>query len=241
MIVEDTVQGSHVRSFHQLTPCVSADTILNIIVASKDGKLPKGLAHAPPHRLILDSTPGWAVSCNAALARAAAFGGDVLFLDDDVELTEGCLDRVFSHYSHADLFGLDLHDMEGKRQVGARHVLTNEGALVDWVESGPAYVAHVSTSAIYIKEKALGLRFPIWKGLHYEDFHFCLNAWLQGFKVLAVPGLVRHAIVSGVGSTKRTDPLFWQRWMANKETFEYWARTKQVFEQGIVPIGAKGL
>jgi len=212
----------------------------NVLVSSKNGTLPQGLEHAGEHRLILDSTPGWALSSNALLHRAAALGGDALFLDDDVTLTETSLIGVSAHYADADIFGLDLHDMSGARQAGARHILTETGALEDWIHPGPAYVAHCSTSAIYFKADVVrsSVRFPIWDGIHWEDVAFCLDAWLHGFRVMAVPGRVNHAIVGGVGATKRHDPQFWQRWMANKQAFEAWGRGRDLSK---VPMGVKEL
>jgi hypothetical protein len=240
MIVEDTIQGSLTRSFIQVQPV----RLLNILVACKEPKAPGGLEHAGAHRIIYSSIPGWGAAANALLDRAATIGGDALFLDDDVTLTEGCLDGVRDHYDRASLFGLDLHDLTGSRQAGARHILDNEGGLHDWEAPGPAYVAHVSTSAIYLKEDFIqsGIRFPVWPGVHWEDVAFCLDAWLNGFKVLAVPGYVHHAIVGGVGATKRHTPEFWERWAANRQAFGAWCGEQGVqaaLARGVIPIGAQ--
>jgi hypothetical protein len=218
--------------------------MLNILVACKEERTPGGLEYAPAHRVLYDTTPGWSVASNALLARAQALGGDALFLDDDTTLTQGCLDAVYAYYDSASLFGLDLHDMNGERQAGARHVLNKDGLLQDWISPGPAYVAHVSTSAIYIKEEALSLRFPVWDGIHWEDVAFCLESWLQGMRVLAVPGYVQHAIVAGVGSTKRHDPDFWARWAKNMGCLGEWMGEKGVMQaiaEGKVPVGVQPL
>lgn len=215
--------------------------MLNILVASKDRKSPGGLHVVDGGvRLLIDNRAGWAEGANALLDQAAALGGDALFLDDDVTLTLDSLVGVQAHYAVADIFGLDLHDMSGARQQGARHVLTEDGDLVDWVQPGPAYVAHVSTSAIYLKESVLrsGVRFPIWPGVHWEDVAYCMDAWLKGFKVLAVPGRVDHAIEGGVGATKRYLPQFFTHWTQNKQALAQWAHDQRAFEQGIIPIGA---
>jgi GT2 family glycosyltransferase len=183
------------------------------------------MSHLGPNiRQLYSTLPLWAEASNALLGKAALFGGDALFLDDDVTLTESSLNGVREHYDAADLFGLDLHTMAGARQVGARHVLTEDGAIEDWVFPGPAYVAHCSTSAMYIKASALasGVRFPVWSGLHWEDVYYCMEAWRQGLKVLAVPGRVDHAIVDGVGATKRYDPKLRTRLEQNKQAFEDW-------------------
>jgi GT2 family glycosyltransferase len=222
--------------------------MLNILVACKEQKVPGGLefARADEQHVLYDTNASWGVASNNLLAQAAELGGDALFLDDDVTLTAGCLDHVFSYYDHADVFGLDLHDMTGARQAGARHVLTNDGGMVDWVQPGPAYVAHCSTSAIYIKQDVLraNVRFPIWDGIHWEDVVFCLDAWLHGFKVLAVLGYVHHNIVGGAGATKRHAPEFWEKWAKNRQYFGAWCgerRLMQALADGRVPIGARSL
>lgn len=220
--------------------------MLNILVACKTPKEPGGLRfirRAAPC-ILYEMAPGWSNAANTLLDRAAWFGGDALFLDDDVALTSGCLDAVREHYDRASLFGLDLHDLTGSRQAGARHILDKEGALHDWVESGPAYVAHVSTSAIYLKEDFIqsGVRFPVWDGIHWEDVAFCLDAWLHGFKVMAVPGYVHHAIVAGVGATKRHTPEFWEKWAANRQAFGAWCGEQQIMQalaRGDVPCGVR--
>lgn len=220
--------------------------MLNILVACKEEKAPGGLQFAGEHRVLYDTRNGWAEASNALLDQAASRGGDALFLDDDTVLTPSSLDTVKSYYFDADLFGLDLHDMSGERQAGARHLMAADGTIHDWVQPGPAYVAHCSTSAIYIKERVLraGVRFPIWPGLHWEDVAFCLDAWLLGFKVLAVPGYVHHAIVGGVGATKRHDADFWPRWAKNMKCMGAWMGNKGVMQalaDGRVPVGAREL
>lgn len=197
--------------------------MLTILVACKEPRDPGGLAHLDvPFQVILDCTPDWATAANALLADAARAGTDALFLDDDVTLTETSLAGVRAHYDAADLFGLDLHvRATGERQPGARHTWDGQNTH-DWTHPGPAYVAHVSTSAIYIKAGATSLRFPAWPGIHWEDVAFCFDAWATGLRVMAVPGLAWHAIEGGVGATKRHTPEFWARWGANKMAFEAW-------------------
>lgn len=212
--------------------------MITVLVSSKNRAAPLGLEHLHGnYRLIMDDTPGWAVSANRLLDRAVIYGDDALFLDDDTTLTAESLCGVEMYRTHADVFGLDLHTMDGERQAGARHIFTEQGDLIEWIDSGPAYVAHVSTSAIYLTAKALasGVRFPIWPGIHWEDVALCLDYWRNGLKVLAVPGRVNHAISGGVGMTKRHDPMFWARWMQNKAAFE------AAYRGVTTPVGAVGI
>lgn len=220
--------------------------MLNVLVACKEPTPPDGLHHLPqPWRMQYCCAPGWSVASNKLLDWASVQGGDALFLDDDTALTEGFLGAVFAHYDHADLFGLDLHDLSGARQAGARHVLDQSSALHDWVQPGPAYVAHVSTSAIYLKASAVkALRFPEWPGIHWEDVALCLDAWLHGLRVLAVPGRVNHAIEGGVGATKRHDAQFWSKWGQNMQAFGAWCEAhnvRQALSDGRIPVGAREL
>lgn len=226
MIIEDMTQGSRRRAFI----ATGRRPMLNILVACKEPKAPGGLEHLGDYQMLYDSSPGWGAASNALLDKAAELGGDALFCDDDVAFTPACLSFVQTYYNHADLFGLDLHDLAGQCQQGARHTMTAAGEIHDWVYPGPAYVAHVSTSAIYIKADAIqsGLRFPVWEGIHWEDVAFCLDAWLRGFRVLAVPGYVHHAIEGGVGSTKRHDAAFWERWGQNKAAFNAWCAERDL-------------
>jgi GT2 family glycosyltransferase len=209
--------------------------MLTILVACKEPRTPGGLECLNiPYRVLYNSATPWGAAANQLLDYASAEGGDALFLDDDVTLTEGCLEGVYTHYDKADIFGLDLHVLStGERQAGARHL----GDMSEWVHAGPAYVAHVSTSAVYIKSTALAsLRFPEWDGIHWEDVAFCFEAWRLGLKVLAVPGLVYHDIQAGAGSTKRHDPAFWAKWGANRAAFEAWCQERDL---SAVPKGAE--
>ena len=200
--------------------------MLTILVASKTFALPRHLHLIGEHVVHHSTAVPWGKAVNDLLDIAAAHGRDALLLDDDVTLTAESLAGVTAHYDQADIFGLDLHVLStGERQAGARHLRD----MTEWVHPGPAYVAHVSTSAVYIKATALAaLRFPEWDGIHWEDVAYCFEAWRLGLRVLAVPGLVHHDIQAGAGATKRTDPAFWQRWATNRRAFESWCAERDL-------------
>lgn len=218
---------------------------LIVLVACKEPKEPGGLKHLGKHTVLYDSSPGWGAASNALLDKAAELGGDVIFCDDDVEFTAESLAGVKEHYDQADLFGLDLHDLDGRRQVGARHMMYTDGTLHDWVHAGPALIAHCSTSAMYLKAAAVkALRFPIWDGLYWEDVTLCLDAWLKGFRVAAVPGYVHHDIGWGSGATKRHTEDFWAKERANYQAFVAWCEAQGVraaLGDGRIPVGAQSL
>jgi len=225
--------------------------MLTVLVACKEPPMdiqhaskPGGLQHLGRRnrdwRIAYDTTPNWARAANALLDYAAAKGNDALFLDDDVELTAESLSGVRAHYDQADIFGLDLHvKATGERQAGARHLAD----MREWVHPGPAYVAHVSTSAAYLKASAIqsGLRFPEWEGIHWEDVAYCFDAWMRALKVMAVPGLVWHDIQGGAGVTKRHDAAFWERWGANRAAFQAWCaeRDLSAVPKYVWPAGAE--
>lgn len=217
--------------------------ITSILVSSASNTAPGGLDHIPCDRLLINGAAGWSLSANLLLDQAAILGGDAIFCDDDVTFLPESLDGVKAHYDQADAFGFDLHDLNGQRQCGARHTFP-DGVLTDWIQPGPAYVGHVSTSAIYLKASAIqsGVRFPVWPGVHWEDVGYTLGLWLAGCKVLAVPGRVNHAIIGGVGATKRHAPEFWAQWTANKQAFTQWCWTHKVGQalaDGRIPMGAQ--
>lgn len=197
-------------------------TTLTILVASRDAKPPGGLHYLPPHRVVYSAMEPWGAAANELLDVAAARGGDALFCDDDVTFTPDSLAHIDP--TQADAFGLDLHTLDGQRQIGARHIWEGAYGLRDWVAPGPAYVAHVSTSAIYLTARAIqsAARFPEWPGLHFEDVAYCFDLWRHGCRILAVPGRVDHNLSGGAGATKRHDPLFWTRWQQNLALFRQW-------------------
>lgn len=211
--------------------------MLNILVASKEPKEPGGLEYLPPHRVIYSHAVPWGRAANDLIEQAAQLGGDAIFCDDDVTFQKESLFHLNTRlgqsfgghfgktlYELGDAFGFDLHDTSNTRQAGARHILADDGSIPEWVHPGPAYVAHCSTSAIYLKQSALrsGARFPEWPGIHWEDVAYCMDLWAHGCKVMAVPGLVLHDIVGGVGATKRHSPEFWQKWQHNQAAFRQW-------------------
>ena len=202
--------------------------MIDILVATIDEtRRPGGLEHAPAHTVALDTRAPWAAAANALLDGAAERGHDALFLDDDVILHAASLALLPAYYDKADVFGFTLMSGGGVASAG---LVANGSAGLTPPESirdilTPAYVAHVTTSAIYIKASVLraGVRFPIWPGAHHEDVAFTYACWLAGFKVAYLPGVIDHPLTPhGAGATKSSDPEFNPKRRINAEHLAVW-------------------
>jgi hypothetical protein len=227
--------------------------MLDILVATIDEtRVPGGLEHiGQPFRLLVDTRKGWAEAANALLDAAK---GDALFLDDDATLTATSLALLEKYYGAASLFGFTLITPQGGWERGwqvasAGMGADREGRLSHGTDvrdvMTPAYVAHVTTSAIYIKHEAIaaGLRFPVWPGAHHEDVAFTFDAWLQGFKVAYIPGLVEHPLTgAGAGATKSASAGFAEQRTINARHLESWIREKDIvgaIAAGKIPLGRR--
>lgn len=228
--------------------------MLNILVACKEPTTPGGLEHIPgvqgrDWQIIYDLAPGWAVASNALLDLAAELGGDALFLDDDATLTETTLLRLPELYDRAEVFGFTLVDEQG-HITSAAHELYANGQIFPRsaaMAGTPAYVAHVTTSAIYLKESVLraGVRFPIWPGIHKEDVAFTFSCWLAGQRVLYIPGKVIHPLEDiGVGRTKAQEQGLQAKLDLNNVALTQWMIDHKVMEAaraGRIPFGSRKL
>jgi len=218
--------------------------MLNVVVACKEPKTPAGLEYIPwPYRLELDSRPGWALASNVLLDRAAVLGGDVLFLDDDAILTPDTFGPMRELYDRADVFGFRLTAEDGA-PVSFGYELHTNGLLLPRRDANvAAYCAHVTTSAIYLKQSVVraGVRFPVWPGIHSEDVAFTFDCWLAGFSVLYTPGTIIHPLHEGVGRTKKADADLSNRLAVNAMHLQLWMRDRGVMEaarRGIIPFGS---
>jgi hypothetical protein len=224
--------------------------VINVLVATIDAdRRPGGLQHLPEHRLLVDSRKGWADAANALLDQAAERGGDALFLDDDVTLYPSTLALLNHYYDRAAVFGFTLVSGGGVASAGlvanASGGLTPPSDIRDIL--APAYVAHVTTSAIYIKADVVraGVRFPVWPGAHHEDVAFTYDCWLRGFNVAYLPGLVEHPLTQhGAGGTKSADPAFNDKRATNAHHLSVWIQQRGVLEAiaaGRIPTKRWGL
>lgn len=178
--------------------------MIDVVCATLGQRDPIGLEYAGEHRLLVDGSPGWATAVNALLDRS---DHDVLHIDDDIELTPHSLSLLASVYDHADVFGFTLFTGGGISSAG--FYTQPDGQLVPQRNTldlfRPGLVAHCTASCLYIKRRVIdaGVRFPVWRGQHYEDVAFTFDCWLRGFRVAYVPGVVHHHMDPvGVGATK---------------------------------------
>jgi hypothetical protein len=227
--------------------------LFDTLVATIDEtRVPGGLEHiAQPYRLLVDARKGWAEASNALLDAAE---GDALFLDDDATLTPTTLSLLAQYYDRASVFGFTLITPQGgwdrgwqvaSAGMGAdREGRLSHGSDVRDVMT-PSYVAHVTTSAIYIKHEviAAGVRFPVWPGAHHEDVAFTFDCWLHGFKVAYLPGLVEHPLTgAGAGATKSGQEGFSEKRAVNMFHLEEWKAEKDIvgaIAAGGIPLGRR--
>lgn len=215
--------------------------MLDVLVATVDkNRRPGGLEHiGQSYRLLVDDRKGWAESSNYLLDQAAEAGHDALFLDDDVTLTPATLALLPRYYDRASVFGFTLlTPSQGDWHIASAGMRsTPSGTLVPAKDTRdvlePAYVAHVTTSAIYLKAEVLraGIRFPIWPGMHYEDVAFTFDCWLHGFKVAYIPGLAEHPLThKWAGATKSGIEGFDQQRTVNLGALQGWMHERGVLE-----------
>lgn len=213
--------------------------MLNILCATKGDRRPAGLEYAPAHVYLEDTRTGWALSSNALLDWAAESGHDALFLDDDVTLLPRTFADMARWYAPNTLVGFQFRD--GGRIISCGHYLTPSGVLLPNPHPHtPAYMAHVTASAMYIPHAILaaGVRFPAWPGVHSEDVAFTYAVWLAGFKVLYWPSVVLHSVAeNGIGATKVHEADIGRRLLENSQRLGAWMNEHHVLAR--VPMGVE--
>lgn len=227
--------------------------VVDVLVASKDGKTPAGLEELEgmnrvmhvTHRVLVDSRPGWAAAANALLDQAAESGHDAIFVDDDVTILPEFF-RLRYYYHLADVFGFRLRGRPGQEdQCGWGLQRPNP------YPDKACYCAHVTASLMYVRAEVLqaGVRFPYWPGLHFEDLQFTYECWLKGFAVAYLPLPALHDIAPAagdvmIGATKRNESNLKERREMNHRCFDKWVADNDIrkaADDGRIPFGIWGI
>lgn len=205
--------------------------MLYVLCATLGHRTPQGLQHIPnPMAYISSTMPGWARASNHLLDVADRDGCDALFVDDDIAILPETFAEMETWLPLADVIGFRL--TKGGRTVSAGHVLYDDGMLLpNSHPDEPAYIAHVTASAMYVKHRVLraGVRFPEWPGVHSEDVAFTHDVWMHGFQVLYWPSQVEHALhASGIGATKAHEPDLGDKLATNSRALHEWCAARDM-------------
>lgn len=190
----------------------------------------ESLRHIPfGYRLhLMTEGKSWPEAINSGIKEST---GDVLFMDDDIQVLPETFKDFESYYPKADIFGFKLLFPNRFIQHAGGCVNRNNlghyghGASAGFDE--PTYVSHVTASLMYVKRSVIdkiggiAIDYP---GDQFEDVDFNLRAINAGFKILYVPGEAIHS----ESQTKKQDVKFLERFAANKAELinRYWNNEK---------------
>jgi GT2 family glycosyltransferase len=221
--------------------------MIDVCVCTLGKREPLGLRYVPDRfRLITSGLAPWPVAANDVLDRSE---NDVLFIDDDIEFLPDSFSHFQNYKERADILGFSLH-----HPANGTWELQNAGCMYfadgnrnDSMEGNEAhYIAHVTASCMYIHRRVVqsGLRFPVWDGVYSEDLAFTLEAWLRGFRVAHIPGVVRHHMkwseVGLAGSEKAGLGNLRADWKRNREHLARWESDRDITGRvrlGVIPNG----
>lgn len=191
----------------------------------------------------------WPGAINHGLAGVPK-GRDVIIMDDDIFLMPDTFAKIEGMYDAADIFGFKLLYPDGRLQhagglfvddkLGHRYWQQEDKGQAD----SPMYMAHVTTSLIYIKAhviEKLGGMATDYPGVQFEDVDFCIRALKAGFRLLYLPSAAVHMESA---SKKHMDRFqitmqknyleLRRRFFEDKETMKMLCSYPQPMEPGLV-------
>jgi GT2 family glycosyltransferase len=126
---------------------------------------------------------------------------DLLFMDDDVILTENTFNNLEEYKKHADIIGFKLCFPNGLIQHGGISYVNNQLGHYGYMQKDegqcdtPQYVIGVTGALIYVKRhviETIGGYATDYTGVQFVDVDFCLRAIRSGFRILYVPNMAIH-------------------------------------------------
>ena len=150
----------------------------------------------PIHFHAIVEGESWPEAVNLGLFESK---NDVILMDDDIFLRPDTFKPLMDEatFNSADIFGFKLLRMDGKIQHAGGYFTGNCMTHVGYGEEdrgqydNPRFLAHVTTSLVYIKRNVIdkiGGMAQDMKGMQFEDVDFMFRALKEGFKILYVGG-----------------------------------------------------
>lgn len=157
---------------------------------------------------------GWPQAINIGLKRSK---GDVLLMDDDVEL------RFDTFYDfdlrRADITGFKLIYPSGLIQHAGGFYYDGSFGHIGYHQEAdkfndPMWVCHCTASLLYIRRHVVEdlKQMAVWEGSQFEDVDWSLRAIRKGYKILYWPSVAIHH----ESRTKRGDPEFARKALLNQ-------------------------
>ena len=183
-----------------LATCSGVYEIIVVDNASRDSSADLVARNYPQVKLVkLSENLGPGAARNVAWAKSS--GSQVLFIDNDVRLTEGCVERLLETLgSHPDAAvampricyaarpDTIQYDGAGCHPTGLMTLHNHNVAITD-AGTSTQYMHSVVTACILVDRKMLGMDQPFDESFffNYEDHDFGLRCSLSGRRIISVP------------------------------------------------------
>jgi hypothetical protein len=188
-----------------LETCPVRREIIVVDNASEDGSAEMVAGSYPEVRLIrLSENLGPPVARNAGYA--ASLGAYVLFVDNDIRVSEGCVQNLLLSILHNPAAAVAMprvcyldetntiqYDGAGCHPAGLMILHNNNVPLID-AGNSERFVGSVVSACILVDKQRLGMVSPFDESFffNYEDHDFGLRCSISGRKILSVPAALCH-------------------------------------------------